>query len=336
MFEPIAICPICNYAFPHSEIKRHADDHFSNPAVEADRRMAAELQREADSIFAAELQRPFGEATRVDADSAYAAALQQHIAQRRCDEEDARVEADSIFAAELQRQFDEAARLAVQRQFTTLQQTAENAFAESSLLKDLLFKAFVEAASADQRGMGPAVDYQPTVRPSVGPLAVPPTWTLASSGDGYALRCVVPKDSAEYNSVVQPFLATLHAASPPPIRRLERIQNPEVYAKFVASHTGSEGWFYHGCRQGMDAEISIIRGGFNVNRCVSGGANFGTWFAYNSQYSCGGYAFTDETRGMHLFVCRVATENPAMHTPGTMIVVRQDMAYPSYLVVFDA
>ena len=281
--DDIAICPFCNYAFPNSEINKHADDHFSD-AVEADRLVALHLQQKFDAEARGAAPPPLPDKDKAAAD--LKKALQDKLRGFRAQE-------DAEVARKLQEEYDKA-----------------------------------------NRGMGPAQDYLPRGPIDPGALVVPDTWTLTPTG--YALRCIVPKGSKEFDSVVGPMVATLGGSSSPSIRRVERIQNPATWAKYAASRGGHEAYFYHGCRGGMDSEIAIVRGGFNVNKCVSGGANYGTWFAYNSSYSCGGFAFVDESSATHLFVCQVLTQAPVMHQPGTMIVVGQDRAYPSYLVVFDA
>ena len=49
---------------------------------------------------------------------------------------------------------------------------------------------------------------------------------------------------------------------------------------------------FHGCKSAANEE-AIVREGFDVGRCTSGGQGYGTWFAYASRYSDNGYALVD-------------------------------------------
>merc|ERR1719330_1008199 len=89
---------------------------------------------------------------------------------------------------------------------------------------------------------------------------------------------------------------------------------------------------FHGCRS-LANEESIMAGGFNVSRCVSGGGGFGTWFAYNSSYSNSGYVLSLEgTR--HIFVCAVSDTKDVALDNSIMRVVGQDCAYPMWLLTY--
>lgn len=89
---------------------------------------------------------------------------------------------------------------------------------------------------------------------------------------------------------------------------------------------------FHGCKS-LSNEKSIIENGFQIDRCRSGGTNYGTWFAYNSSYSDGSFALTDSSGWKHLFVCLVS-RNGQRRDDETMRVVGQGAAYPQWLVVY--
>jgi len=90
---------------------------------------------------------------------------------------------------------------------------------------------------------------------------------------------------------------------------------------------------FHGCRR-RENEQAIIQHGFQVSKCVSGGPNYGTWFAYNSSYSrlysC---PCSHGRSALHMFVCEVEEENAVWNTD-VFRVVRQDKGFPRYIVCF--
>ena len=74
---------------------------------------------------------------------------------------------------------------------------------------------------------------------------------------------------------------------------------------------------FHGCK--MEAnESAIVQQGFRVELCKSGGSGFGTWFAYNAQYSDNGYAIVDAACWKHLFVCLVSKHDVKRDDNSTM------------------
>lgn len=135
--------------------------------------------------------------------------------------------------------------------------------------------------------------------------------------------------SSEYNAVVDYFLRTV-AAPDISIVELRRVQNLPVYARYRPM--GSETVMFHGC-QSQANEDSIIRDGFQVSCCRSGGKGFGSWFAYGAAYSNGGYAFQDSDGVRHIFVCMVSYNHTVMDNY-TMRVVGQDCAYPLWLLKY--
>merc|ERR1712176_1036120 len=81
------------------------------------------------------------------------------------------------------------------------------------------------------------------------------------------------------------------------------LENPRVRSRYLKG--GAEQIMFHGCRS-EENERRILRNGFQVSSCVSGGPNYGTWFAYNASYSDSGFAFSDTDGIKHLFVCVVS------------------------------
>jgi hypothetical protein len=80
-------------------------------------------------------------------------------------------------------------------------------------------------------------------------------------------------------------------------------------------------------------EEAILREGFRVDKCKSGGTNYGTWFAYNASYSNSGYAFVDSEGWSHLFVCCVS-RHQVKRDDATMRVVGPGGAYPMWRVTY--
>jgi hypothetical protein len=255
------------------------------------------------------------------------------------------IEADRLVAEYLQQKYNDEAAAQAARNAPPKPpaRTADDALKTSLQAKLREFRVADDAAKAkelqDQLDaenlmMGPTVDYMPQKVPhSLGALVVPATWTLDTKVGGYALRCAVTPGTTEYKTITDKLLKTLGFNTV--VRRLERIQNPAIWARYVATtNRAHEGLFFHGCRN-KENEVLISRGGFDVKKCVSGGANYGTWFAYQAAYSASGFAYNDGTH-IRLFINQVSLAKPVMHHAGSMVVVGKDYAYPAYVVVFDA
>lgn len=90
---------------------------------------------------------------------------------------------------------------------------------------------------------------------------------------------------------------------------------------------------FHGCRSAVN-EVSIIQNGFAVDKCVSGGANYGTWLAYIAAYSDSGFAFQDAEGFRHLFVALVTEKDVKRDDGQVMRVVGQNCAYPLYVLKY--
>jgi hypothetical protein len=135
--------------------------------------------------------------------------------------------------------------------------------------------------------------------------------------------------STEYDAVVDHFLRTVCVPGIS-IVELRRVQNLPVYARYRS--IGNETVMFHGC-QTQANEDSIIRDGFQVSCCRSGGQGFGTWLAYGAAYSNGGFAFDDADGARHIFVC-MASYNHTVMDNCTMRVVGQDCAYPLWLLKY--
>lgn len=138
--------------------------------------------------------------------------------------------------------------------------------------------------------------------------------------------------AAEYEAVTQYFKQSIQrgSCSEPKIVSLERLQNAGVYARYKPGHGESETVMFHGCRT-LANETSILAEGFQVRCCSSGGPGFGTWFAYNADYSNGGYVYRDPDGVAHIFVC-VVSNRYIVHDTTIMRVVAQDCAYPLWLL----
>jgi len=139
----------------------------------------------------------------------------------------------------------------------------------------------------------------------------------------------VAAGSTEYDSVVDYFLRTVMVPDAA-IVELRRIQNLPVYTRYRPR--GSETVMFHGCRSQAN-EDNIIRDGFQVSCCRSGGEGFGTWLAYSAAYSNGGYAFQDSDGVRHILVCMVSYNHTVMDNH-TMRVVGQECAYPVWLLKY--
>lgn len=138
---------------------------------------------------------------------------------------------------------------------------------------------------------------------------------------------------AECEAVIDYVLGTLGSYGQR-VRFLEisRLENPCVSSRYLDG--GAVRFMFHGCRSQRN-EDSILKNGFQVACCKSGGAGYGTWFAYNAAYSDSGFAFTDADNVKHLFVCIVSERCVAFDDYKCMRVVAQDCAYPVWLVKYQ-
>jgi hypothetical protein len=134
---------------------------------------------------------------------------------------------------------------------------------------------------------------------------------------------------AEFQLVTAHFLQTLGKSST--VHQVQRVMNPVIWRQLVQS--GNVTFMFHGCKTEAN-EAAIVQQGFRVDLCKSGGSNFGTWFAYNSQYSDGNFAFNDANGWRHLFVCCVSKHQVKKDNPG-MRVVGQGCAYPMWIVKYS-
>jgi len=112
---------------------------------------------------------------------------------------------------------------------------------------------------------------------------------------------------------------------------LERLQNGGVYSRYAEGVPAQETVMFHGCKTAAN-EQNIMENGFQVKHCTSGGASFGTWFAYNADYSIVGFVYYDNTCDVrHIFVC-VVSDRYVVLDNAIMRVVAQDCAYPLWLL----
>jgi len=138
----------------------------------------------------------------------------------------------------------------------------------------------------------------------------------------------VPKGGQEYKAVEAYFLETL-GRDGAQVHGLSRVQSGWSKAQSASTCTV----MFHGCRS-ADNEVSIVRGGFQVSRCVSGGPGYGTWFAYGAQYSDGGFVFADDDGKRHIFVCAVSNAD-CVSDDRVMRVVKQGRACPLWLLRYS-
>jgi len=160
------------------------------------------------------------------------------------------------------------------------------------------------------------------------PGSFPDCWMLSKTGT------LPVAASLEYRAVTGYFLKTL--ASQAEVLGLSRVQNPTVWQRFQdnVKDFKNQTIMFHGCRCQAN-EDSICNNGFQVSCCRSGGAGYGTWFAHRAAYSNGGYVFVNDKGVRHIFVCLVSDvpEDRVLDNP-TMRVVRQDCAYPLWLLTY--
>lgn len=146
--------------------------------------------------------------------------------------------------------------------------------------------------------------------------------------------------TAELEAVTHLLQSTLHRT--PCVTRVFRVQNRGVYSRFHS--TGADAYtdadraelMFHGCRT-LRNEVHIVRNGFQASEarsCRGGAVLPGTWFAAGAAYSDQGYAFVDKDGDRHLFICGVCKQEPkaVLLENSVMTVVKQDYAYPHYLV----
>lgn len=138
----------------------------------------------------------------------------------------------------------------------------------------------------------------------------------------------VRAETAEYRAVHSYFCQTLGARSID-VHSITRV-NGDGFGRFKPG-TAVRAMF-HGCKT-LENEKSILQDGFRVTYCVSGGKNYGTWFAFNAAYSDGGFAFNDSCGIRHLFICLVSNAAVVLENQ-TMRVVGQDCAYPCWIIKY--
>jgi len=138
----------------------------------------------------------------------------------------------------------------------------------------------------------------------------------------------IRSDSEEYKAVIAYFQRTLQKPSVT-VRELRRLEDPAV----AYSPRSAETIMFHGCRSFAN-EASILKNGFQVSKCYSGGSNFGTWFAYNASYSDSGFAIIEPSGLRHLFICVVNYDYTVLDNT-TMRVVGQNCAFPLWLVSYQ-
>eukprot|EP01063_Lacrimia_lanifica_P008558 TRINITY_DN15631_c0_g1_i1.p1 TRINITY_DN15631_c0_g1~~TRINITY_DN15631_c0_g1_i1.p1 ORF type:complete len:657 (+),score=165.77 TRINITY_DN15631_c0_g1_i1:220-2190(+) len=148
----------------------------------------------------------------------------------------------------------------------------------------------------------------------------------------------VPRDSEEYARVGMHFIHTLVGNVDGPrrvrVRSLRRVCIPGAWHAYEKARLDRpENLMFHGCRS-SDNEKSILANGFRVDKCVSGGARFGTWLAFNAAYSDGGFVFRTRDGAARIFVCFAHRKSVRLVNP-TMMVVGQDCVYPAYLLEYE-
>lgn len=134
--------------------------------------------------------------------------------------------------------------------------------------------------------------------------------------------------TAEYRAVHSYFCQTLGSRSVH-VHSIARV-NGDGFNRFKPG-TAVRAMF-HGCKT-LENEKSILQDGFKIKYCISGGQNYGTWFAFNATYSDGGFAFNDSFGIRHLFICLVSNAHVVLENE-TMRVVGQDCAYPCWIIKY--
>jgi hypothetical protein len=165
---------------------------------------------------------------------------------------------------------------------------------------------------------------------SPGTDCLPSCWEKQRRGEAVVNHC-----TEEYKAVTRYFLQTV-GHSDYHVSQLTRLQNTDVYMRYLAqrgcARQGDETVMFHGCKS-QGNEDGIRANGFQITRCISGGTNYGTWFAYNASYSDAGYAFPDSAGLVHIFVC-VVCYTEVVRDDITMRVVGQDCAYPMWMLTY--
>lgn len=156
-------------------------------------------------------------------------------------------------------------------------------------------------------------------------LAPPPPAHSRTAQESECLRVVrqfgtpIDAKSREFRIATNYFEKTLNYHGSVRFESLTRIRNDEVYAKCAPNAGSCETVMFHGCKTAMNEAI-IIRDGFQVSKCRSGGENYGTWFVYNADYSNDGYVATDGCGVRRIFVCRVSCSQIKMHSTVMRVV----------------
>lgn len=145
--------------------------------------------------------------------------------------------------------------------------------------------------------------------------------------DNASGHLVVPEGSAEYQAVTMYFNERL-GPHPAKVGAVFRVQNKGVYKKY--KRDAGETIMFHGCKS-QSNESSIVQSGFLVDTCKSGGPGYGSWFAFRSSYSDGGYAWEGTDSWRHMFICLVSCFQKKKETP-VMRVVGQGGAYPQWII----
>lgn len=141
------------------------------------------------------------------------------------------------------------------------------------------------------------------------------------------------KVDPEHRAVAEYFASTLPACPPVRVRSVTRLHNAEVYRRYSCTAASGETLMFHGCKNAGNEE-SIIRKGFDVSCCRSGGAGYGTWLANSANYSNNGYVRIDSSGVRDIFVC-VVSYHHVVRNDATMRVVGQDCAYPLWMLKYD-
>lgn len=136
----------------------------------------------------------------------------------------------------------------------------------------------------------------------------------------------IPEGSAEYAAVTEYFKLTVGI-------KVEIKSVTKLNASKFDFKSGQNTVMFHGCRSQQN-EDRIVRNGFQVSECRSGGRDYGTWFAYGAAYSNAGYSFIDSKGFKHLFISVVSYAYTVMDNV-TMRVVGQGCAYPQWLVTYS-
>jgi len=139
-------------------------------------------------------------------------------------------------------------------------------------------------------------------------------------------REVLRQSSEEFALVKTHFMASLGASGV----SIHSIESVSPTCKLASS--GAFRLMFHGCKC-IQNEVAILKNGFQVSKCISGGHRYGTWFAFNAAYSDAGFAFNDTEGWRHMFVCVVSNAGIVMENQ-TMRVVGQGYAYPRWIVKY--